>query len=585
MANKGIDIGEVERERAEGPNGVNYLLAIAIDEYQHCPLLYNCVQDARRLIDVLSTQYQFEKQHIFTLFNEQATEHAIIDSFKKMVGLIQPQDNLLILFSGHGEYEEAIDEGYWIPVDAPLGYTNEYIANSRIVKYIKAIHSHHTFLIVDSCFSGSLFSTRSLGQHADTSRLDQIPSRWLLTAGRNELVSDGKPGSHSPFADNVIYFLENNPEPSLSVASLIDKVVNAVIHNARQTPRGEPLQDVGHRGGQFYFYRKGAVPNQKAAVSAPAENTSAPPPSPRPNYKKYILAAIAALVVTAMMVWFANRQEARAQVAKMEQASNRQLPLSPQLRYDSLLTTGIELAKLALTQEQYQEACNLLDQALQWAESNGLDSERAERGLRECRKMLTEAQAEKTDQTQEQPPGPRLPPADDYTTLLTRGKSLFQEGKFSAAGQVLEEALKITPNGREARAYLQKCREELDWEKAERSAVEEAYRSYLKNYPNGTYAEDAKRRIAALYRYELYFTTALKTDNQLTINIGKGKPPFDVTITYLATGAQIRKTVPDTRPLEVSLSQFNSDAGKHMVEIIVRDHNFKAKGQKMPLLK
>ncbi len=584
MANKGIDI------RGTGPapqrkRGVNYLLAIAIDEYEHCPRLYNCVQDARRLIDVLSTRYQFEKEHTFTLFNEQATEHAIINSFKKMVQLIRPEDNLIILFSGHGEYEEAIDEGYWIPVDAPLGHTNEYIANSRIVKYIRAINSLHTFLIVDSCFSGSLFATRSLGQQADANRLDEIPSRWLLTAGRNELVSDGRPGSHSPFADNVIYFLENNTEPSLSVTTLIDRVVNAVIHNARQTPRGEPLQDVGHRGGQFHFYRKGAVPNPKAAVPAPAENASMPPPTLRPNYQKYILAAIAALVVIAMVVWLASRQEARREMAKMEQAGSKLLPHSPQARYDSLLAAGVERAKLALAPEQYQEACSLLGQALRWAESNGLDSERAEKALQKCQQMLAEAETETPANPQEEQPAPKPPPAQDYATLLTRGRSLFQEGKFSAASQVLKEALKINPEGKAARNYLLQCQEELDWERAASSAAEEGYRAFLKAHANGKHAEKAKQKIASLYRYELYFTTSLQQDNLLTVNIGRGKAPFDITITYLATGEQIRKTAPDSQPLEVSLSRFNSPEGNHMVEIVVRDDNFKARGQKMPLMK
>ncbi|MCB0548607.1 MAG: caspase family protein [Phaeodactylibacter sp.] len=586
MAHKGIDIGEAEPAGMERPQGINYMLAIAIDEYQHCPRLYNCVQDARRLIDVLSGQYQFEKQHVFTLFNEQATEHAIIDRFKKMVELVRPQDNLLILFSGHGEYEEAIDEGYWIPVDAPMGHTNEYIANSRIVKYIKAIHSHHTFLIVDSCFSGSLFANRSLEQAADANRLDEIPSRWLLTAGRNEVVSDGKPGSHSPFADNVIYFLENNPEPQLSVAGLISMVVNAVIHNSRQTPRGEPLQDVGHRGGQFYFYRKGAVPKPRSAVPASTGTTSATKPPPRPNYKKYILAAIAALVVIAMVVWLANRQEAGKKVAKTEQASSKPLPLSPQERYDSLLTAGVERAKLALTPEQYQEACRLLSQALRWAESNGLDRERAEKSLQKCQKMLAEAELETPPvNPKEEHPAPKPSPPQDYATLLTRGQSLFREGKFAAASQALKEALKINPEGKAARNYLLQCQEELDWERAASSATEEGYRAYLNAHADGKHAEAAKQKIAALYRYELYFTTALKGSNQLSINVGRGKPPFDITITYLATGEQIRKTAQDTQPFEVSLSSFNSQEGNHMVEIVVRDSNFKAKGQKMPLMK
>lgn len=584
MADKGIDISEAEPAGPGRANGINYLLAIAIDEYEHCPRLYNCVQDARRLIRVLSTQYQFEPAHTFTLFNEQATEHAIIDMFKKLVRLIRPEDNLLILFSGHGEYEAAIEEGYWIPVDAPLGHTNEYIANSRIVKYIKAIQSHHTFLIVDSCFSGSLFASRSLEQTANTNRLDEIASRWLLTAGRNEVVSDGKPGNHSPFADNVIYFLENNQEPSLSVTALISRVVNAVIHNARQTPRGEPLQDTGHRGGQFYFYRKGVIPNRKATPPTGPEQALSPPP--RTNYRKYGLIAAAALAVLVLLL---VRQVARPAAAKntekREQISHANEPKTIQARYDSLITVGVGLFQQAKSPQQYKEALARFGQALQLAEEYGLNTEQAKKGIRQCRQMLpspsqkTPLPSELKQEQQEEAP------VNDYATLLAKGRSLFQNGNFAAASQALAKALKINPQGKEARSYLQKCREELDWQRAGEAATEEGYRAYLKAYPDGRHTENAQREIAALHRYDLYFTTSLKQDNLLTINIGRGKAPFDITIKYLATGEQIRKTAPNTQPFEVSLSQFNSDEGKHMVEIIVRDHNFKARGQKMPLLR
>ncbi|MCB0582630.1 MAG: caspase family protein [Phaeodactylibacter sp.] len=572
MADKGIDLGDAGSASAAGA-GANYLLAIAIDEYQHCPRLYNCVNDARRLIGVLSTQYQFEKENTFTLFNEQATEHAIISMFKRLVRLVGPQDNLLVLFSGHGEYEQEIDEGYWIPVDAPLGHTNEYVANSRIVKYIKAINSRHTFLIVDSCFSGSLFASRSLGAAGDANRLYDIPSRWLLTAGRNEVVSDGQPGAHSPFADNVIYFLENNPDPGLPVTTLISQVVNAVIHNARQTPRGEPLQDAGHRGGQFHFFRKGAAPVPGTVRTAAPELAAAIPP--RPGYRKYGWIAVAAIALAA--AWLLLRNTAPAAAGKTE--AGEQLERvgengAPQARYDSLLAAAAKSFQTAAGREQYEEALALFTRVLGWAEENGLDTGPAEEGIRQCRARLAPPEAEKNSA-----------PEEDYASLLAKGQSLFQNGRFAAAARALEEALRLDPQGKEARSLLKKCREELDWQRAEETSTDAGYRAYLRAYPDGRHAQTAQQKIAALYRYELYFTTSLNQDNLLTINIGKGKAPFEITVTYLATGEQIRKTAPDTQPLQVSLSRFNSTEGKQMVEIVVRDDNFKAKGQKMPLLK
>lgn len=265
--------------------GKNYLFAIAIDEYLHSPPLYNCVRDVDQIIALLQREYQFEPEYTYTLFNRAATEKNIFETFKQLIKTVGPEDNLLILYSGHGEFEADIEEGYWIPVDAQLGDFSDYVSNSRIVKYLKALDAHHVLLIVDSCFSGTLFAHRNMGETKTALRLDDIPSRWLITAGRNEVVSDGKPGDNSPFADNIIYFLENNQENSLSVGDLSDAVIDAVVYNSRQTPRGEPMQDVGHRGGQFFFHRKGFVPAPQAAAPRPHEQVKPKETKPTPDPK------------------------------------------------------------------------------------------------------------------------------------------------------------------------------------------------------------------------------------------------------------------------------------------------------------
>ncbi|MEZ4829453.1 MAG: hypothetical protein R3C61_24685 [Bacteroidia bacterium] len=74
--------------------------------------------------------------------------------------------------------------------------------NTTIRDYISAIQAHHTLLIVDSCFSGSLlhrdaevFKIKALAD-----KVDRLPSRWGLAAGLVELVSDGPIGvpAHLP---------------------------------------------------------------------------------------------------------------------------------------------------------------------------------------------------------------------------------------------------------------------------------------------------------------------------------------------------------------------------------------------------
>lgn len=279
---------------AQLPRGANYLFIIGIDEYRQMPRLYNAVKDARDVKKILTTKYQFDDDgdHCKTLFNEEATQDNIIAEFDRLVQTVKERDTLLVYFSGHGEYHKTIDTGYWIPYDGREGKIGSYIGFDLIKKYIGAIPSFHSFIIADSCYSGHLFAEKNAAAVFDS--LESIPSRWLLTAGRNEVVSDGKPGDNSPFADAILWLLRNNMEPRIAAADFCQRVQVDVKSNASQLPRGEVMQGVGHRGGQFMFrlkqFRDAVFEEQARAVKEPtthgASRSSASPGSNEPEEPK-----------------------------------------------------------------------------------------------------------------------------------------------------------------------------------------------------------------------------------------------------------------------------------------------------------
>ena len=266
--------------------GNNYLFAIAIDEYAHCPNLHNAVRDVRDFQDLLESDYDFRRENMITLFNQDASEDNILYQFRQLARLITPSDNLLMYFSGHGRYDETFQMGYWIPWDAHPDRASQQISNQTILWGLKQIHSHHTFLIVDSCFAGGMFTQfRNTG----TERLETTASRWGLTAGRNEVVADGTTGANSPFASSLLYHLRQNRD-RISVGQLCQLVVEDVSSNNLQMPRGEPLGNAGHRGGQFFFHRRGApatAPSDRPAATAaetapPVPTAATAAPAPRP---------------------------------------------------------------------------------------------------------------------------------------------------------------------------------------------------------------------------------------------------------------------------------------------------------------
>ena len=233
--------------------GKNYLLAIAIDNYKHIRKLNNSVRDTDAVVGLLSKSYRFDAANITRLYNSEATEKEIYRELKRLAVTLLPEDSLVIYFAGHGIFDEITREGFWIPVHAEEGEEADYIGNDKILRYMRAIKARHIFLLSDACFSGSLFAeTKS----ALTDRLEKIPSRWALTAGRNEVVSDGKPGTHSPFAESLLEILENKKHRAVTAGEIVQHVKMQVAKATagKQIPMGGALFIKEDKGGEFVFH-------------------------------------------------------------------------------------------------------------------------------------------------------------------------------------------------------------------------------------------------------------------------------------------------------------------------------------------
>lgn len=260
----------------------NHVLAIAVDRYDDdgIPNLNNCLNDIEDLLEILTTHYFFERDNIHFLRSRnhtvdqqkksenkareeryantvaEATHDNIIYYLRKLAGTLTKEDNLIICFSGHGIYDEVFNEGYWIPSDGRLDYNSSYIENGTIRTALNAIKTHHTVLISDSCYSGTLFpslETRSLS----VPRIYKLASRWGITAGRFEPVSDGALGGNSPFAKALLDVLERRTE--IWISDLVNEVIKELtdVNKEDQTPAGEALSFIeGHENGQFVFMPK-----------------------------------------------------------------------------------------------------------------------------------------------------------------------------------------------------------------------------------------------------------------------------------------------------------------------------------------
>jgi hypothetical protein len=240
--------------------GRYFALIIGIDKYSGYWIpLRNAVNDASAVANQLSSRYEFHT--IRTLFNEQATRTNILKEFEWMMENVRENDNLLIFYSGHGDYKESLQRGFWVPINATTNSISNLISNVDIQTFLSGIKSKHTFLIADACFSGDIFRGKTLTIPYENSfkyynQVYSKPSRTALTSGGIEPVMDGGRDGHSVFTYYLLKSLENNQNKFFDASQLYNDLRIAVINNSDQTPVFSPIINTGDEGGQFIFIRK-----------------------------------------------------------------------------------------------------------------------------------------------------------------------------------------------------------------------------------------------------------------------------------------------------------------------------------------
>ena len=230
--------------------GDYYALVIGNDEYQHLPRLKTAINDARAVGEVLRTQYGYQ---VTNLFNASRAE--ILRALTLYRRSLQPDDNLIIYYAGHGWLDEDENRGYWLPVDASQDDDVHWIPNGSVTSKTRAMEAKHVMVIADSCYSGKL--VRGIHVNSPTpdylKKLSTRRARVVLTSGGIEPVSDsGGRNNHSIFAQALLDALRANTGV-LEGHELFTKIRRPVAVNSDQIPEYSDIRKAGHDGGDFLF--------------------------------------------------------------------------------------------------------------------------------------------------------------------------------------------------------------------------------------------------------------------------------------------------------------------------------------------
>lgn len=230
-----------------------HALLIGVNEYQDPSItqLDGPISDANKLKDILTRKYTFEDENITFLQNPTRTE--IIETFDDLQSKIGEDDNLLIFYAGHGVWDEDLKQGFWLPSDAKRTSKAAWLSNAMIRDYIGGIHTKHTLLVADACFSGGIFKTRDVFiENMASLELAKLPSRKAITSGAMKTVPD-----KSVFIEYLTKRLEENERHLLPAEILFSSFKIAVMNNSHgQVPQFGDIKGAGDEGGDFVFLKR-----------------------------------------------------------------------------------------------------------------------------------------------------------------------------------------------------------------------------------------------------------------------------------------------------------------------------------------
>ncbi len=242
--------------------GTYHAIIFAVGEQQPSsglPSLRFPIKEADSLRAVITREYTFDPKNVQVVKNP--TREAILDSLEAVARRLGPEDNLLVVYSGHGGFDEAGREGYWLAADAANARKSTWIPNESIRTWLRTLKARSVLLITDACFSGSLNRSNDdrVVLPADNQRAiagalmyARRSSRQAMTAGTaKETVPQV-----SIFSMEIIAALKARRAPVFMAQQLAGEINPRVAAVAHTTPTFSAVPGIESDQGDFVFVRR-----------------------------------------------------------------------------------------------------------------------------------------------------------------------------------------------------------------------------------------------------------------------------------------------------------------------------------------
>ena len=256
------NIGAVPRRSATGAEfyRASWALVVGIDHYEHIEEheLDYAERDAREIAALLpALGFPRDQVRLLLASANALTPGAIWEALDELGDVMDPEDRLLVYWSGHGVSVEVKGRyhGYLLLPGSrvPAWPTRERPHLSRpphaavematLRSHIDPLVAKHKLMLLDTCFSGFLTRRRAL-RPQDDRRIEQWtrePVLQVLTAGTaGQTATELQRYGHGVFTYAVLQALRGNAGPGdglVSFSDLAGYVKRRVAEEADQDPQ------------------------------------------------------------------------------------------------------------------------------------------------------------------------------------------------------------------------------------------------------------------------------------------------------------------------------------------------------------
>lgn len=255
-------------------------LVIGVDDYRAgWPRLDMAVADAHAVADEL------ERRGFDVTLRTNLDSSALDRTLKEFFAIAgaDPEARLFLWFAGHGHTING--EGFLVPTDAPPASDPAFKVKALHMRdfggLVRLADAKHVLSVFDSCFSGTIFTSRSAAVPAAIGMKTTKPVRQFLTSGDagqrvrddgsfRELFLRAIRGDSRADVNNDGYV--TGDELGLYLSQEVTHLTDTA-----QTPRWGRLQDVRFNEGDFVFAAKDPGKPTPPPTAPPSASIPSPP--------------------------------------------------------------------------------------------------------------------------------------------------------------------------------------------------------------------------------------------------------------------------------------------------------------------